>query len=165
MAKHGFDPRLTFTSALAEPDATANGPAGPWLISDVRQIDMIITRIAISLIALLVGGWLTFDGTRALVSGDYFTPRSGPSAGQLGPWAKVVATVGVDPRSTVVKCAHLFLGILWLVALLMFFTRSALGWYALVSCSVLSLWYLPVGTALSVIELCLLFLPVTRSLR
>ena len=34
---HGFHPFLTFTSALAEPGATANGPAGPWLISNVSQ--------------------------------------------------------------------------------------------------------------------------------
>ena len=122
-------------------------------------------RLLIALVALLVGGWLTFDGTRALVTGDYVTPRSGPGAGQLGPWSKVVSAVGVDPRSTAMKCAHVFLGILWLTGLLMFFAKPPLGWYTLVSCAVLSLWYLPIGTILSIVELCLLCLPVARNAR
>jgi hypothetical protein len=126
---------------------------------------MSVVRIVIPIIALLVGGWFAFDGTRALVRGDYVTPQSGPGAGKLGPWAKVVSAIGIDPRSKIMKFAHVFLGILWLVALLLFLSRSALGWYALVSCSVLSLWHLPIGTVLSVIELCLLFLPISRGLR
>src|SRR5215213_6190383 len=111
---------------------------------------MSVVRIVVPVIALLVGGWFVFDGTRALVSGDYVTPRSGPGAGKLGPWAKVVSAIAIDPRSTTMKCAHVLLGVLWLVALLLFLSGSPLGWYALVSCSVFSLWYLPIGTVLSV---------------
>jgi len=122
-------------------------------------------RIAITLIALFVGGWLTFDGTRALISGDYITPRSGPSAGQLGPWSKLVSSIGIDPRSTSMKSIHIVLGILWLISSLMFLAKPGLGWFALVGCSISSLWYLPIGTVLSIVELCLLFLPLTRNLR
>lgn len=31
-------------------------------------------------------GYMVFDGSRALVVGDYITPRSGRTLGQLGPW-------------------------------------------------------------------------------
>ena len=55
-------------------------------------------------LALLQGGWLVFDGTRALVVGDYVTPRSGVWAGQLGPWSRVLFAVGLEPRGRVVKC-------------------------------------------------------------
>src|SRR5438552_3248675 len=101
---------------------------------------MSVIKVAISLVALLVAGWLSFDGTRALVTGDFVTPRSGPRAGQLGLWAEVVSAIGIDPRSKMMKCTHVFLGLLWLIALLTFFIRPSLGWYALVTCSILSLW-------------------------
>ncbi|HEX2854101.1 MAG TPA: hypothetical protein VHO24_12755 [Opitutaceae bacterium] len=126
---------------------------------------MSIIRIAIPVIALFVGGWLTFDGARALVSGDYVTARSGPNAGRLGPWSKIVSAIGVEPRSTGMKCFHVILGILWLISAAMFFARPRLGWLALAGCSISSLWYLPVGTVLSLIELGLLFLPFTRNLK
>jgi hypothetical protein len=120
-------------------------------------------RIAIPLIALFVGGWLTFDGTRAVISGDYVTPRRGPRAGQLGPWSKIVSAIGIDPRSTSMKCIHIVLGILWLISALTFLARPTLGRFALVGCAISSLWYLPVGTVLSVVELGLLFLQFRRN--
>jgi hypothetical protein len=83
--------------------------------------------------ALVEGGWLAFDGGRALVVGDYVTRQSAP--GQLGPWSKVVSAVGIEPRSTLMKTIHLALG----------------------------LWYLPLGTILSLIQIVLLLLPVLRS--
>ncbi len=50
----------------------------------------------VAALALIEGGWLAFDGGRALIVGDYVTPSSGPSAGQLGPWSKVVSALGID---------------------------------------------------------------------
>ncbi|MEO6569716.1 MAG: hypothetical protein ABIO94_13200 [Opitutaceae bacterium] len=116
-------------------------------------------KLAVALIALLMGGWLTFDGTRAFITGDYVTPKSGPHAGQLGPWSAVFSTIGIDPRSTPAKAIHVIVGACWLAALGLFFMKSPIGWYALAASSVLSLWYLPIGTALGVVELILLFLP------
>jgi hypothetical protein len=109
-------------------------------------------------LAVLQGGWLAFDGARALLVGDYVTPRSGPYAGQLGPWSKLVATVGLEPRSTVVKSVHVGLGLAWL-ALAAAFAGGLPGARAgLIACAVLTLWYLPFGTILSVIEIALLLL-------
>ncbi|MEO7415245.1 MAG: hypothetical protein ABIZ81_18020 [Opitutaceae bacterium] len=120
-------------------------------------------KYAIALIAFLMGGWLTFDGTHAFVTGDYVTPKSGPNAGQLGPWSRVIATVGISPRGNSAKALHVILGCCWLAGLTAFVIRPSFGWYALAGSSVLSLWYLPIGTALSIVELVLLFLPQIKS--
>jgi hypothetical protein len=115
-------------------------------------------------LALLQGGWLVFDGGRALIVGDYVTPRSGPHAGQLGPWSRIVSALGLEPRSTVIKCLHLFLGIAWLIALIIFVVRPASGWWVLLGCAAASLWYLPVGTLMSVVVMALLLTPQLRNL-
>lgn len=57
----------------------------------------------IAALALFEAGWMAFDGVRALATGDYVTPSSGPYAGQLGPWSQVVSAVGIPPRSTAMK--------------------------------------------------------------
>ncbi|MCW5559288.1 MAG: hypothetical protein KIT22_15845 [Verrucomicrobiae bacterium] len=110
-------------------------------------------------LALFQGGWLVFDGGRALIVGDYVTPSSGPHAGQLGPWSRLVSAVGLEPRGTLVKCLHLFLGLAWLAGLAAFWIRPGAGWWILLGCGVATLWYLPVGTLLSLIVMALLLAP------
>jgi len=46
---------------------------------------------------------MAFDGTRALIVGDYIRPQTGEYAGQLGPWAKLVRKIGIAPESTFMK--------------------------------------------------------------
>jgi len=116
-------------------------------------------------LALFQGGWLIFDGGRALVVGDYVTTASGPRAGQLGPWSRIVSALGFEPRSTPIKCLHLFLGVAWLVALLVFALRPASGWWVVLCCAAASLWYSPVGTFLSIAVIALLLTPQIRSLQ
>jgi hypothetical protein len=113
-------------------------------------------------LALNEAGWLAFDGGRALVVGDYVTPRSGQYAGQLGPWAKVVSAVGIEPRSTLMKSIHLALGLAWLVVTVCFVLRLPWAWSGMVTCAALGLWYLPFGTLLSIVQIVLLFLPALR---
>lgn len=117
---------------------------------------MTFVRILASLLALLIGGWLLYDGVRAMTKGDYTTPSSGPHANQLGPWAAVVRRVGLDPRGTVVKSAHVALGALWCLGALALLARLRLASPLLVICAVGTLWYLPAGTLIGVIELGLL---------
>ncbi|MGC4075221.1 MAG: hypothetical protein QM760_22510 [Nibricoccus sp.] len=126
---------------------------------------MSATRIFIPVIALLIGGWLVFDGSRALTVGDYLTAKTGPRAGQLGPWSLLLAKAGINPRSTSVKIFHVVLGILWLIGLGAFLLRPAFGWWTLAIGSACTLWYLPLGTFLSLVELVLLFTPAIRSLK
>jgi hypothetical protein len=114
-------------------------------------------------LALFQGGWLMFDGGRALVVGDYVTPGSGPRAGQLGPWSRVVSALGFEPRGTFIKALHLILGIAWLVALVFFLMSPAVGWWMMLGCGIATLWYLPIGTVASLIVIALLWTPQLRN--
>ena len=109
-------------------------------------------------LALFQGAWLTFDGTRAFVVGDYITPKSGPRAGQLGPWSRVVSALGIDPRGALMKGVHVCLGIAWLVAVVLLLVRPEIGRWFLFGCGVATLWYLPIGTVVSVIVLVMVLL-------
>jgi hypothetical protein len=104
---------------------------------------------------LLRSAWMAFDGTRALVIGDYVTPRSGSRAGALGPWAALLETIGLDPRGTPVKLAFLVLGVAGLVAAGLLAAGHPWGRAAVVTAAVATLWYFPVGTAMSVLVLAL----------
>ena len=123
---------------------------------------MIWLRIAILILGGILGLWLTFDGTRALVTGEYVTPKTGPYAGQLGHWAKVVRAVGIDPKSTGVNIAHVSIGLGWLVSLGGFAARADWARSALMACSVASLWYLPVGTLIGGVTLAILSTALRR---
>ena len=125
---------------------------------------MTLLRTAILLIAVVLGGWLAYDGSRAFLRGDYTTPNSGPHAGQLGPWANLVSRTGLDPRGTAVKAIHVALGLVWLTSAAAFFFRPAIGSVALLVSSVCTPWYLPIGTVLAIVELVLLLLPHLRAL-
>lgn len=113
-------------------------------------------------LALIESGWLAFDGGRALVVGDYVTAKTGPYAGQLGPWTHVVSAIGIEPRSTLMKSIHLVIGITWLVVIVCFALRVPHAWSGMVVCAVLGLWYLPMGTLLSTIQIALFCLPALR---
>lgn len=114
-------------------------------------------------LALIEGGWLAFDGSHALATGDYITPSSGPHAGQLGPWSKLVTSVGIDPRSTLMKSIHLVLGLVWVTMLVCFVFGVPWAWQGMLICAVARLWYLPFGTLLSIIQIVLLLLPAVRA--
>ena len=129
---------------------------------DTRAVNASRLAWVVIALALVEAGWLAFDGTRALVVGDYVTPRSGPHAGQLGPWSKVVAAAGIPPRSTLMKSIHLGLGAAWLVVIVCYAMRMPWAWTGMVVCAVLGLWYLPIGTVLSVGQIVLLLLPALR---
>ncbi len=107
-------------------------------------------------ICALQGGYLVFDGVRALTVGSYLTPARGEHAGQLGPWARLVRAVGIEPESTAMKTAFVVLGTAWLVAAAAL--ALELGWARPlgVVLAVGTLWYLVPGTALSVAVLILL---------
>ncbi len=113
--------------------------------------------------ALLVGGWLAFDGAHALSTGDYVTPSSGPHEGQLGPWSQFVSAIGIEPRSGMMKAIHLGLGVVWLGVTLCFALRKPWAWKGMLACAILALWYLPFGTLLGIAQIVLLLLPPLRS--
>jgi hypothetical protein len=114
---------------------------------------MRLIRLLVVLLALVEGGWMTFDGTRALTVGDYITPRTGPRAGQLGPWQHVVRAVGIDPRSTVMKTVFVAYGLAWLCILVAFVRGAEWAWIAMMIAAAGALWYLPVGTLFSILQI------------
>jgi hypothetical protein len=119
-------------------------------------------RWVIVLLSMAEAGWMAFDGARALVIGDYVTPQSGPYAGQLGPWAAIIGATGLDPRSTGVKLGFLVYGIAWLACAAAYACRAQWAWTAMLVAACASLWYVPVGTALSAIQIVLLLFPAAR---
>ena len=114
-----------------------------------------------SVIVILVGftaGWMLFDGTRALIVGNYITPTSGEYAGQLGPWSSLVTAAGIEPRSTLMKLIFVGYGLTELAIAACFVFGLAWARTAMIVVCILGLWFLPIGTAVNVIALILLFL-------
>jgi hypothetical protein len=118
-----------------------------------------VARWVIVLLGLSTGGWMGFDGLHALVTHDYVTPRTGPHAGQLGPWSRLVVAIGLEPRSALMKSLFVAYGIAWLSALAAFALDVRGGRWAVLVVAFASLWYVPMGTALSAAVIALLLLP------
>ena len=110
-------------------------------------------RIALVTLGLVEGAWMAFDGTRALVVGDYVTRSTGAYAGQLGPWNYVVEAVGIPPRSTAMKLAFVAYGAAWLTIAFGVATRSPWAWRAMLIAAIATLWYLPVGTIFGIAQI------------
>ncbi len=113
-------------------------------------------RILVVSIGILVGGWMAFDGLRALLVGDYVTPATGAWAGRLGPWATLLSAAGLDPRSTAAKLLHVACGGLWLAAAALLLTRPRSARRTAIAAAVAGLWYLPFGTVGGSVALVLL---------
>jgi hypothetical protein len=120
----------------------------------VQRSTLVLATIAA--LGLLRGAWMTFDGLRALIVGDYVTASSGPYAGRLGVWANVVAAVGVDPRSTFMRLVFVVLGASTLLAMAAFVARVSWGRGAAALTAVAAIWFAPFGTFTAVAQLILL---------
>ena len=107
-------------------------------------------------LVVFTAGWMLFDGSRALIAGDYVTPQTGEYAGQLGPWAALVTAVGIEPRSTLMKSIFVAYGLTALTLALCFARGLAWARKALIVTCVLGLWYLPFGTITNIISMILL---------
>lgn len=106
-------------------------------------------KVIVYLLALLVGGWMIFDGVHVLTTGKYFGPE------KPGLWSNVVSSIGINPFSLGVP--FIVLGVLWLVFLGGMLWQRAWAWYGALATAIATLWYLPVGTSLSLLYIALLF--------
>jgi len=113
-----------------------------------------IARVTVIFLTLVEGCWMAFDGIRALTVGDYVT-SSGPRAGELGPWHYVVESVGIAPRSTLMKIIFVAFGAGWLLIASGLIRRVPWALTGVLWAAVLTLWYLPVGTAFGLIQIAL----------
>lgn len=115
-------------------------------------------------LAAIDAGYMALDGTIALTRGDYITPKTGDYAGQLGPWARVVRAVGLDPRSTAMKAFFVAYGLAWLGVTVGFVLQQPWAWAAMLGLGIGSLWYMIPGTFVSVAIIAMLFVPAVRDL-
>ena len=112
----------------------------------------------IIVLVALTSGWMLFDGTRALIVGDYITPKSGEYASRLGPWSNLVRAVGIQPHSTLMKLVFVGYGLTTLIFVVCFLLGLTWARTALILTCVLGLWYLPIGTITNLIALILLLI-------
>ena len=117
---------------------------------------------AAALAAFTSAGFMALDGIHALTTGDYIRPAEGRFGGQLGPWARIVSTIGIDPESIGMKLFFVVFGIAWLTALVFFLFGNKAGWIAMLVFATCSLWYLVPGTLLSLCIIGLLLVPRVR---
>jgi hypothetical protein len=102
-------------------------------------------KYLVIVLASIQGLWMLIDGIYVIANGKYIGPE------RPGPWAWLFERVGVD----VFKLGPMFVlfGLAWLV-----FAGSVLGettWARIfgIALSILTLWYLPVGTLFSIVVL------------
>lgn len=107
-------------------------------------------KIFITILGLLNGGYMLIDGIYVMIKGKYIGPE------RPGPWANLFEKFGVD----VFKLGPLFVvfGITWLVWLVALWTNQSWAFTLGIIISILTLWYLPVGTLFSLIILFVLIL-------
>lgn len=102
-------------------------------------------KIVISILSLLNGGYMLLDGIYVLMNGKYIGPE------KPGPWANLFYKLGTD----VFELGPLFIvfGLLWLTWLYALWTNQSWAYPFGLVISVLTLWYLPAGTFISVVVL------------
>jgi len=107
-------------------------------------------KILITILGLLNGGYMLLDGIFVMINGKYIGPE------KPGPWADLFSKLDID----VFKLGPMFItvGILWLIWLYGLWARQSWFYAFGILISILTLWYLPVGTILSLVILLVLVL-------
>jgi hypothetical protein len=118
---------------------------------------MVIKWIII-ILAVLNFGFMIFDGTRAMLTGDYIRPESGQHANQLGPWTKVVEKIGLDPESNTMKSLFVICGMAGMYFTVAFAVGKPWAWKGMLIFNICSLWYAMIGTVSSAMQVVLLIL-------
>ena len=113
-------------------------------------------RWLIIVLALLEAGGMVVEGNRGLYAGDYVSMEEGPRAHQLGAWSRLAAAAGIEPRSILMEGIFAAYGTVWLFVIALFALRKTLTWDLMLLAALASLWYLPLGTALSLAQIVLL---------
>lgn len=116
-------------------------------LDGARDVETPLPRIGWLAFALIVldGGFMLFDGTRALFVGSFITAHGG----ELGPWATMVAAAGIDPRSTLMMLVVAGYGLVYLMSGAALILELPLAWWIVLGASILGLWYVPFGTAIN----------------
>jgi hypothetical protein len=108
-----------------------------------------VIKALLAIVALLAGGWMIIDGVHVLICGKYIGPE------KPGPWSALFSRLGVNPFH--LGPLFIVLGALWLACLAATLLGYTWGRWAAAVVAVASLWYLPLGTMLSLAYLGLLY--------
>ena len=108
-----------------------------------------ITTSCITILSLILGAWLVFDGIRKLLTGYY----TGEQTIGLGPWATIVSLIGVRPAD--MAFPFLFLGILWIVNGVIVLLGANTRYERTIAISIVTLFYAVPGTIVSIITITL----------
>jgi hypothetical protein len=105
-------------------------------------------KFIIIILGIITGGFMLIDGIHVLLKGKYIGPP------EPGPWASLFYKMKVD----VFKLGPLFIayGLLWLVFVSGVWMQKGWAYPLGITTAILTLWYLPVGTLISVIVLIML---------
>jgi len=102
-------------------------------------------KTVITFLGLLNGVYMLLDGIFVIITGKYIGPE------KPGPWAEIFYKMNVN----VFKLGWLFIlyGLLWLVWIYALWTNKDWAYpFGLFIC-LISLWYLPLGTLISILIL------------
>ena len=99
-------------------------------------------RLAVFILAVINGGFMLIDGLYVMLNGKYIGPE------KPGPWASLLSPTGID----VFKLGPVFVifGVAWLGFAAGFIAGAAWARLFGMILAVLTLWYLPFGTAISI---------------
>lgn len=105
-------------------------------------------KFIIIILAIITGGFMLIDGIHVLLKGKYIGPP------EPGPWASLFYKMKVN----VFKLGPLFIafGLVWLVFASGIWMQRSWSFPLGIAISILTLWYLPVGTLISIAVLILL---------
>ena len=107
-------------------------------------------NITISLLGVVIGSWFIFDGFHVLIKGKYFGPP------EPGPWVSVVKLLNINPFSLGVL--FIILGLMWFISSYGVFNEQSWGVLSAQITAIISIWYIPFGTIISILVLGLLWL-------
>ena len=105
-------------------------------------------KILITILAFLNGAYMLIDGIYVMMKGKYIGPE------KPGPWANLFYRLGIN----VYKLGPVFIifGLLWLIWIYSFWSHQSWSYMFGIIISILTLWYLPVGTLFSIVILIML---------
>jgi hypothetical protein len=106
-------------------------------------------KVLTTLLGFVNGAYMLFDGCYVMLHHKYLGPP------QPGPWANLFYCFNVD----VFKLGPLFVlwGLAWLLFVVLLWLKPKAGYLTGLLAAVFTLWYLPVGTVVSLAVLLILF--------
>jgi len=111
-------------------------------------------KITLTILALLNGIYMLADGIYCMINGKFIGPE------KPGPWANLFYKLKID----IIKLSPLFIvfGVAWLFFVVGLWTNQSWAYILGILISILSLWYLPFGTLISIASLIILLIFRTK---